>query len=176
VWCGEYGLYVWATPPLDAANWLSTVTRLLEERNIDHAAWSYTRGFGIFDARTFTHDIALTNTRLVTALGLTPPSRSLTLTGLAITGEPRVGSTVSRTYLADPPDATIWTEWHINDARVAEGSGAFKIPATVEAGDQLTVKVQASLRIPAGDGTIKTITQWRHTTVTVQAANTTLTG
>jgi hypothetical protein len=100
-----------------------------------------------------------------------PAPTTVTLSGLVLTGEARVGSTVSRSYVVDPLDASIWTEWHVDGVKVREGPSSYMIPADPGlVGKSLTVKVRALIRVPDGAGGSKKVEQWRHTTVIIQPA------
>jgi endoglucanase len=73
VFCGEYGVFMPVSPPLDRVIWYEYVTNALDRRNISRASWDYFGGFGIFnyDGRgDFFSDV---NVEVVRAMGFTAP-------------------------------------------------------------------------------------------------------
>ena len=72
VFCGELGVFMIQSPPLDRVKWYQFVTSELNKRNISWASWDYFGGFGIFKTLKkgdFNTDL---NTDVVSAMGFKP--------------------------------------------------------------------------------------------------------
>lgn len=73
IFCGEFGVYIPNSDPVDRAYWYDVVQNYLEEKEIAWTIWDYTGGFGLFESGgndLFNYDL---NVPLVQALGLTAP-------------------------------------------------------------------------------------------------------
>ncbi|MCI0514008.1 glycoside hydrolase family 5 protein, partial [candidate division KSB1 bacterium] len=80
LFCGEFGVYIPNSPPIDRVLWYYIVRSYLEEKGIAWTIWDYTGGFGIFEADTpelFDFDL---NVSLLSALGFNlPPQQEYVL-------------------------------------------------------------------------------------------------
>jgi endoglucanase len=74
VFCGEFGVFMYRSPPDDRVKWYEFVTNALVRRNISRTSWDYRGGFGIFTFENgdFKTDV---NIGVVRAMGFTPPSQ-----------------------------------------------------------------------------------------------------
>jgi endoglucanase len=75
VFCGEYGVYDFVSPPADRAVWYEVATDMLDKRNIPRTSWDYFGGFGIYNkggGKDFNRDL---NVAIVRAMGFTPPEQ-----------------------------------------------------------------------------------------------------
>lgn len=76
VFCGELGVYIPNSDPVERAYWYSVVRGFLEAKGIAWTSWDYVGGFGLFEKDAndlFEHDL---NIPLIEALGLTPPEQT----------------------------------------------------------------------------------------------------
>ncbi|MCL2185795.1 MAG: glycoside hydrolase family 5 protein [Treponema sp.] len=76
IFCGEFGVYMINSLNDDRIRWYEIVTAALDRRNISRTSWDYYGGFGLFNTGrggSFNHDL---NTKLVSALGFSPPMQS----------------------------------------------------------------------------------------------------
>lgn len=75
LFCGEFGVYIPNSDPVDRAYWYDVVQNYLEEKGIAWTIWDYTGGFGLFESGgndLFDYDL---NVPLLQALGLTAPAQ-----------------------------------------------------------------------------------------------------
>ena len=72
VFCGEFGVFMPNSNPVDRILWYEFVTKSLDRRNISRTSWDYYGGFGVFnsDMGDFNHDL---NIEVVRAMGFNPP-------------------------------------------------------------------------------------------------------
>ncbi|MBN2444979.1 MAG: glycoside hydrolase family 5 protein [Spirochaetales bacterium] len=72
VFCGELGVFIPNSNPVDRVYWYGAVRRYFEEKDISWTMWDYTGTFGLFKMGTselFEYDL---NTDVIKALGLNP--------------------------------------------------------------------------------------------------------
>ena len=76
IFCGEFGVYIPNSEPVDRATWYRAVREYLEENNIPWTTWDYKGGFGLFlknSTELFEHDL---NLLLLSSLGLNTPTQT----------------------------------------------------------------------------------------------------
>ena len=75
LFCGEMGVYIPNSDPVERANWYRIVRSYLEEKGISWTLWDYTGGFGLFEEGgndLFDYDL---NIPLVEACGFNVPEQ-----------------------------------------------------------------------------------------------------
>jgi len=74
VFCGEFGVFMPNSNPVDRVLWYEFVTKSLDRRKISRTSWDYYGGFGIFNSETgdFNHDL---NVEVVRSLGFNVPQQ-----------------------------------------------------------------------------------------------------
>jgi len=73
VFCGEFGVYDFVSPPADRVIWYQVVTDMLSKRGISRTSWDYFGAFGVFNkggGKDFNRDL---NVDIARAMGFTPP-------------------------------------------------------------------------------------------------------
>jgi len=76
IFCGEFGVYIPNSNPVDRVYWYNIVRQYLETKGIPWTIWDYQGGFGLFNNgsnQLFDHDL---NVPLLEALGLNVPPQT----------------------------------------------------------------------------------------------------
>ena len=76
IFCGEFGVYIPNSDPVDRAYWYNIVKQYLEDNNIPWTTWDYKGGFGLFikgSNELFEHDL---NVPLLQSLNLNIPPQT----------------------------------------------------------------------------------------------------
>jgi endoglucanase len=76
VYCGEFGVFMPNSDPVERATWYEEVRKYLDEQEIPWTIWDYTGGFGVFEAGSnelFEHDL---NVPMLQALDFNAPPQT----------------------------------------------------------------------------------------------------
>jgi endoglucanase len=76
IFCGEFGVYIPNSNPVDRTYWYNIVNQYLEDNNIPWTTWDYKGGFGLFNKGSnelFDHDL---NIPLLQSLGFNVPPQT----------------------------------------------------------------------------------------------------